>query len=114
MAQLKYKEAARQKAKRGKPALGKKPIKATVKNLYVKESRSIRDIAFILGCSKVMAYRSLKEFGIQPRKHTEKRSKLEDFNYSFLKKEIKLKGYNRVSHELGAHNTTLRRYVEKE
>jgi len=41
MARIKYKEAAGQKVKRGKPAIGKKPGKAELKKLYVKKSKSI-------------------------------------------------------------------------
>lgn len=98
----------------GKPAKGTKPGKAELRKLYIKESRSVRGIADILGCSKDMVYRTLQEYSIQRRKHVEKRSQLKEYNLSFLKKEIRLKGFNQVARELGVHNTTLRRYIEKE
>ena len=98
----------------GKPATGTKPGKTELRKLYMKESRSVRDIAVILECSKDMVYRALKEYGIQRRKHVEKRSRLKEYNLSFLKKEIRHKGFNQVACELGVHNTTLRRHIERE
>lgn len=114
MVRIKYKEVAKLEVKRGKPAKGTKPGKPELKKLYIKESRSVRNIADILGCSKDKVYRALKEYGINRRKHVEKRSQLKEYNLSFLKKEIRLKGVNQVAHELGVHNTTLRRYLAKE
>jgi len=67
MARIKYKEVAGLKVKRGKPASGKKPGKAELKRLYIKESKSIRKVADVLGCSKDMVYRALKECGIERR-----------------------------------------------
>lgn len=87
--------------------------KSLLKKLYLKESRSIRNIAELLGCSKDKVYRALKEYKIESRRHVEKRSKLQEYNLTFLKKEIRLKGFNQVASELGVHNTTLRRYIEK-
>ena len=114
MTRLKYKEATRQEVKRGKPALGEKPSKTELKKLYIKESRSVRDIAGILGCSKDMVYRALKEYGIQRRKQFEKRSALKDYDLLQLLKEIKTKGYKQVAQGLGVHNTTLRRFIKNE
>ena len=99
--------------KKGKPSIGKKPSKSEMKKLYIKELRSIRDIAELLGCSKDMIFRALKEYDIKPRDHRDKRSQLKEYNLLFLKKEIKLKGFNKVASDLGVHNTTLRRYIEK-
>ena len=98
----------------GKPATGTKPKKEELIKLYKRESWSVRDIADILSCSKDMVYRALKGYDIQLRKHVEKRSQLKDYSLSFLKKEIRVKGFNQVASELGVHNTTLRRYMEKE
>ena len=56
MARIKYKEAVGLEAKKGKPAIGKRPEKAELKKLYVTESKSIREIAEILGCSKDMVH----------------------------------------------------------
>ncbi len=113
MPRIKYKESVGLEAKKGKPAIGKRPEKAELKKLYVKESKSIREIAEILGCSKDMVYRSLQDYGIERRNHRVKRSRLQDYELAFLKKEIKRKGYNQLANELKVHNTTLRRYMEK-
>lgn len=113
MTRIKYKEAVGLEAKKGKPAIGKRPVKAELKKLYIKESRSIREVANIIGCSKDMVYRALKEYGIERRNHRVKRSRLQDYELAFLKKEIKYKGYNQLANELKVHNTTLRRYMEK-
>jgi hypothetical protein len=51
--------------KRGKPPLGSKPIKIVLQRLYVKEARSIREVADLLGCTKDMVARALKEYGIE-------------------------------------------------
>lgn len=99
--------------KRGKPPIGNKPSKTELKRFYVEEGRSIRDVAEIIACSKDMVYRALKEYSIPLRKNVEKRSKLQEYSLTFLKKEIRIKGFNQVASELGVHNTTLRRYIEK-
>jgi len=91
-----------------------KPSKSELFKLYNNESMSIRETAETLGCSKDMVYRALNEYGIERRDHRMKKSQLRDYDLSFLKREIKNKGYNRVASELGVHNTTLRRYVKKE
>jgi len=98
---------------KSKSSMRVKPNKSLLKKLYLKESRSIRNIAELLGCSKDKVYRALKEYKIESRRHVEKRSQLQEFNLSFLKEEIKLKGFNHVARDLGVHNTTLRRYIEK-
>ena len=67
MARIKYKKAAGLEVKRGKPPIGKKPSKAELKKLYIKESKSIREVAEILGCTKDMIYRALKEYGFELR-----------------------------------------------
>jgi len=112
MARIKYKEAARLEVKKGKPAIGKKPNKEELKKLYDKESKSIREIAKILGCSKDMVYRAMKEYGIERRKGI-KRTKLREYKPSYLKKKIKEKGSEQVAKELGITTRTLRKYTRK-
>ena len=109
---MKYKEAAGLKVKKGKPAIGKKPSNAELKRLYVKESRSIREVAKILGCSKDMIYRELKEYEIE-RRPGFKRSKLRNYMPSYLRKEVKEKGSEQVARELGITTRTLRKYTDK-
>ena len=45
MAKIRYKEAIGIKVGRGRPAFGKKPDKESLKRLYAKESKSIREVA---------------------------------------------------------------------
>jgi DNA invertase Pin-like site-specific DNA recombinase len=46
---------------------GEKPSKSEMRRLYIKESKSIREVAEVLGCSKDMVYRTLGEYGIEIR-----------------------------------------------
>lgn len=113
MARMKYKEAAGLIVKKGKPAIGKKPSNAELKRLYVKEARSIREVAEILGCSKDMVYRTLKECRIERRPHTWS-SKLERFDIEFLKETVNKKGYRKGAQDLGVDKSTLYRYLKKQ
>ncbi len=56
MARIRYKEAVGLKAKRGKLAKGRNPTKVELEKFYIEESKSIREIAELLGCSKDMVY----------------------------------------------------------
>lgn len=105
-----YKKALGLETKKGKPAKGKKPEKATIKKLYIKESKSIREIAELLGCSKDMAYRALREYEIK-RRPDNKRSKLRNYDKAFLKREIKQKGITRTAKELAVNISTLKKYI---
>jgi hypothetical protein len=49
MARIRYKEVAGMEVKRGRPPAGPAPSKADLVRLYVKESRSIRDVAAVRG-----------------------------------------------------------------
>jgi predicted DNA-binding protein YlxM (UPF0122 family) len=111
MARIKYKKAAGLEVKRGKPPIGKKPSKIELKKLYIKESRSIREVAEILGCSKDMVYRSLKEYGIELRFKT-RRSHLRVYELDYLRSEIDSKGYKQVAVDLEVGVTTLRDYMK--
>jgi len=112
MARIKYKEAAGQKVKRGKPAIGKKPGKAELRRLYIKESLSIREVSEVLECSKDMVYRALQEYGIERRGKTGN-SKLSSIDSAFLKKEIKEKGYRKAARDLEISTTALWSYVKR-
>jgi len=112
MSRIKYKEVAGLEAKRGKPSKGKQPSKIDLQILYVKKSKSIREIAIILGCSKDMVYRALKEYGITMRSHI-RSPKLNIFELEYIRKTVKEKGYRRGSEELGVNKSTLYRYLKK-
>ena len=111
MTRIKYKEALGLEIKRGKPSLGKKPAKKELQRLYIKESRSIRDIADLLGCTKDMVYRALKEYVIGLRSGV-CRSKLRKHKLSTLEKGIREKGVKGYAEELGVHENTLRYYLK--
>ena len=112
MPRIKYEEAVGLKAKKGKPAIGKRPEKAELKKLYIEESKSIREIAEILGCSKDMVYRSLEEYQIE-RRPGYNRSKLRIYELAYLKREIKKKGHKEFALELGVDASTLRKHIKK-
>jgi len=112
MARIKYKEAAGIKAKKGKPSMGKKPKKVELKKLYIKESRSIREAAEILGCTKDMVYRALQEYGIERRPNTWS-PKLDRFDLNLIRETVKEKGYRKGAQELGVDKSTLYRYLRR-
>jgi len=93
-----------------KPAKGSKPEKRVLQKLYVKESKSVREIAESLGCTKDMVYRSLKEYGIERRSNA-CRSKLRKHRIKDLEAGIREKGVRGYSKELGVHENTLRYYI---
>lgn len=96
----------------GKPATGTKPGKTELRKLYMKESRSVREVAEILGCSKDMVYRALKEFGIERRPHTWE-PKLSQYDLEFIRETVKKKGYRKGAKELGVDKSTLFRYLRR-
>ena len=111
MVRIKYKEAVGIQVKKGKPSIGIKPSVSDLERLYIKESRSIREVAEILRCSKDMVYRSLKEYGIELRSKT-RRSQLRVYKLDHLRSEIDSKGYKQVAVDLGVGITTLRDYMK--
>lgn len=107
---LSYRKAAGMKVKRGRPSIGRKPERKKLQRLYIKESKSIREVAKVLGCSKDMVYRALQEYGIERRGKTGN-SKLSSIDSAFLKKEIKEKGYRKAARDLEISTTALWSYV---
>jgi hypothetical protein len=65
MAKIKYQEAIGLVVKRGRPPAGPAPSKADLIKLYVRESRSVRDVVAALGCSNDAVHRALNEFWIE-------------------------------------------------
>ena len=106
-----YKKAIGQKEKLGRPSSGKKPEKKELLKLYINESKSIREIAEDLVCSKDMVYRGLKEYGIEIRPGYN-RSRLRVHDLAYLKREIKKKGYKEFALELGVDVSTLRKHIK--
>ena len=106
-----YKKAIGQKVKPGRPSKGCKPSKTELIKLYIKETKSIREIAEHLGCSKDMIHRSLEEYKIK-RRPGYNRSKLRIYDLAYLKKEIKKNGYRALAIELGVDVSTLRKHIK--
>ena len=113
MPRIKYKEALGLETKKGKPAIGKRPEKTELQKLYVKESKSIREIAETIGCSKDMVNRALKEYGIERRPHTWG-PRLERYDLEFLRETVNKTGYRRGAKELGVDKSTLYRYLKRQ
>lgn len=107
---LSYRKAAGLKVQKGRPSIGTKPKRNELQRLYIKESKSIREVAEILGCSKDMVYRSLNEHAIE-RRPDNKRSKLRNYDKAFLKREIKQKGITQTAKELAVNISTLKKYI---
>jgi transposase len=112
MARIKYKEAAGLIVKRGKPIIGKKPERNDLIKLYINESKSIREIAELLNCSKDMIYRSLKEYEVERRAGSKgKRSKLRKFKKDDIVKKVDKKGLTNTAKEIGVDIRTLKKYL---
>ena len=95
----------------GKPAKGSRPEKLLLKILYEKESKSIREIAEALGCTKDMVYRSLREYGIETRTN-KRRSRLNNIKLATLEKEVKRRGVRGYARELEVDESTLRHHLK--
>ena len=94
----------------GRPA-GDRPKKSELQRLYVKEERSIREVAEILGCSKDKVYRALEKHGIA-RRSPARRSKLEKYDLAELRSRAKEKGIRGLARELGINHGTLLHYLK--
>jgi len=110
MTRIKYKEAAGKIAKRGKPSLDEIPGKKELEKLYVKELKSIREIAEILHCSKDMVYRALKGYGIELRNNV-KRSELRKRSQKTIQSLVERKGVRGAARELEIAPSTLSRFL---
>lgn len=110
MARIKYKEAMGFESKRGRPSIGNKPGKTELKKLYLKESKSIREIAEILGCSKDMVYRTIHKYGIKKEKKTRK-GKLKGITLEYIEKSLKNKTKVKLAEELGVTRQGLNKRI---
>lgn len=111
MARIGYQEAAGLEVKRGRPPAGPVPSKAYLVKLYVKESRSVRDVAAALGCSKDAVHRGLKKYGVEVRTRS-RRSALLEHRLSELKARVRDKGIRATARDLGIDEGTLRHYLK--
>jgi DNA-binding MarR family transcriptional regulator len=99
--------------KRGKPPLGSKPNKTVLQRLYVRETKSIREIAELRGCTKDMVARALKEYGIEARTKV-RRSELRKHGLQALRAAASRKGVRKTARELGVNPSTLSRFLRSE
>lgn len=112
MARIKYKEVAGLEVKRGRPSISQKPSKVELRRLYERESKSIREVAEILGCTKDMVYRALKEFGIERRSRVPK-SPLDQYEVQLLREMVEREGYNQTAKRLGVGRAALWMYLKR-
>ena len=111
MARIKYQEAAELEVKRGRPPAGPAPSKAGLVKLYVKEGRSVRDVAAALGCSKDAVHRALAGYGIKARSNA-RRSKLRTIPLRELKAAVRDKGLRGTARDLEVDKSTLRHHLK--
>lgn len=86
--------------------------KELLEALYLKEGRSIRDMAGLLGWSKDKVYRLLKKHGIKRDKRIRK-GKLANISLHNLEREFNAKTKKQVAKELGISRATLYNYLNK-
>jgi len=106
MARIKYKEAIGLEVKRGRPPAGPAPAKDQLVKLYVREGRSVRDVAAVLGTTKDAVHRALRKYGIEVRTRA-RRSKLRTIPIRDLKAAIWEKGLRGAARDLGVDHSTL-------
>jgi uncharacterized protein YjcR len=106
MPRIKYMEAVGLEVRRGRPSSAKKPEREVLLKLYIQESRSIREIADLLGCKKDVVHYWLKKYGIETRTMT-KRSKLLKYSLFELKEGVRQNGIRGYARGLGVNASTL-------
>jgi len=111
MARIKYQEALGLEVKRGRPPIGPAPSKADLVKLYVEESRSVRDVAAVLGTTKDAVHRALKKYKIAARSNVS-RSKLRTIPLRDLEAAIRDKGIRGTARTLGVDKSTLRHHLK--
>lgn len=96
-----------------RPARGSvaKPARADLQRLYVREGKTIREIAAVLGCSRDMVHRALAECGIQARP-VARRSRLQDVPLDKLEAEIDAQGLRGAARAFGVDHSTLAQHVK--
>ena len=97
------------KRKPGRPAEDG-PKRSELQRRYVKEGRSIREVAEVLGISKDKVYRNLEKHGISRRSKV-RRSRLEQYSLRYIREKIKKEGMGRAADSLGVSRQFLRRHL---
>lgn len=112
MARIKGKEAGGVEVRRGRPIVEKKPTRNELKMLYVKEQKSIREVAFTLKCSKDLVYRALKEYKIDRRERVPT-SPLKKYSIDELKDLVEAEGYAKTGRKLGVSRANLFMFIKR-
>ena len=110
MSRIKYREAIGQEVKRGRPRIGPTPSKADLVRLYIREGRSVREVARILGVTKDAIHRALKA-NEMPSRTPAKRSRLRDLDQTALFSDIVLFGVNKTAERRNIPLRTLKDYL---
>lgn len=105
-----YKREIAIKPKRGRPPWKKKPSKEDLEKLYVKEGKSIREVAETLDYPKEIVLRCLQRYGIK-RRPPGRRKRLKENDYDSILEMIALKGLRKTAEDLGVSRQTLWRYI---
>jgi predicted transcriptional regulator len=103
-------EEIRKHRKAGRPSSDKTPLRTELARLYIRERKSIRDVAETLNCSKDMVSRALKAYGIEARTRA-RRSGLEKYDRKALESAAKVSGIRGTAKELGVNPSTLSRFL---
>jgi len=111
MARIKQLDQPGEKRGRGKPPIGNKPGRTVLRRLYVKETRSIREIANLQVCTKDMIARALKEYGIEARTNAS-RSQLRAIPLGELETTIRDRGISGTARQLGIAEGTIRHHLK--
>jgi hypothetical protein len=110
MAANSNKQIASLKGRGGRPSYKKKPLEDDLRRLYETEDRSVREIADLLGCSKDIVFRCLKEYQIKARANA-RRSNLRQYDLQVLEEGIKAEGLRGFARELRVDSSTLLHHV---
>lgn len=92
--------------------MASKREKELLKALYLKEERSIREIADLVGWKKDKVHFWLKRYGIKRNKRMRK-GKLYYVSHDYLKREFEIKAKAQVARELGVSRTALYKRMKK-
>jgi len=111
MTRIKYQEAVGLEVKRGRPPAGPAPTKDQLVKLYVKEERSVRDVAAVLGTTKDAVHRALRKYEISVRSNVS-RSKLRTIPLQDLKAAVREKGLRGTARDLRVDHSTLRHHLK--
>jgi len=112
MGRIKYQEAIGLEVKRGRPPAGPAPSKEDLVRLYIEESRSLRDVAAVLGTTKDAVHRALVAYGIKARTPA-RRSRLAKLDQGKLFADIAEKGVDATATSWGIPERTLKRYLAR-